>query len=42
MGTISEHIRELKWGKGRHCDIIELINLHFLYHYFYLLLTFSK
>jgi len=40
LETVWEHIREIKWGKGRQCDVIELINLHFLYHYFYL--TFSK
>jgi hypothetical protein len=39
LKTIWKHIKEIKKGQG---DIIKLINLHPLYHYSYLFLTFSK
>jgi hypothetical protein len=35
-----EHMREINGGGGG--DIIKLVNLHFLYHYSYLFLKFSK
>jgi hypothetical protein len=38
--TIREHIKKIKGGRGG--DIIKLINIHFLYHYFNLFFTFSK
>jgi hypothetical protein len=38
---ILEQMREIKMGT-KEGGIIELINLHLLYHYSYLFLTFSK
>ncbi len=40
LETIWEHMREINGGGGG--DIIKLVNLHFLYHYSYLFLKFSK
>jgi hypothetical protein len=38
----SKNKRGRRGGGGEEGDIIKLINLHLIYHYSYLFLTFSK